>query len=97
MARIPDEVIEELKRNVSLVRLCRERGIQLKPAGKELKGLCPFHEEKKPSFHVNPDKNLFHCLGCDAAGKEPIGQHRDRVALVPLGLFLAGAIRALVT
>ena len=36
--------------------------------GSEYKGRCPFHEEKTASFHVNPDKQLFHCFGCKAGG-----------------------------
>ncbi len=69
MARIPEDDLERLKRNVSLAELCRLHGIELKPHGrKDLIGKCPFHEDANPSFVVSPDKNLFHCLGCDAAG-----------------------------
>ena len=69
MARIPEDDLERLKRNVSLAELCRLHGIELKPHGrKDLIGKCPFHEDENPSFVVSPDKNLFHCLGCDAAG-----------------------------
>ena len=42
--------------------------ISLIPAGREFKGRCPFHEEKAPSFHVNPEKGLYHCFGCKAGG-----------------------------
>ncbi|MCH7471760.1 DNA primase, partial [bacterium] len=42
--------------------------VPLKPAGRELKGCCPFHEEKTPSFHVNAEKGLFHCFGCREGG-----------------------------
>ena len=69
MARIPDDDIERLKRNISIVELCRSRGIELKQHGsRDYIGRCPFHEDKNPSFVVTPSKNLFHCLGCDAAG-----------------------------
>ena len=40
----------------------------LKKAGRTYKGLCPFHSEKTPSFHVDPDKGFFHCFGCGAGG-----------------------------
>lgn len=42
--------------------------VSLKPAGKNLKGLCPFHKEKTPSFNVMPDRQFFKCFGCNAAG-----------------------------
>ena len=42
--------------------------MHLKPAGKGFKGLCPFHEEKTPSFMVSPEKQLFHCFGCGEGG-----------------------------
>ena len=42
--------------------------VALKKAGKNHKGLCPFHTEKTPSFSVAPDKQLFHCFGCGAGG-----------------------------
>jgi DNA primase catalytic core len=64
-----DDDLERLKRNISIEALCRERGIDLKKHGsRDLIGKCPFHEDKNPSFVVTPDKNLFHCLGCDAGG-----------------------------
>ena len=69
MPRISDGDLARLKENVSLAELCRSRGIELKPHGRrDLVGLCPFHEDKNPSFVVSPGKNLFHCLGCDVAG-----------------------------
>jgi DNA primase len=42
--------------------------ITLKKSGKNFKGLCPFHEEKTPSFVVNPEKQIFHCFGCGIGG-----------------------------
>jgi len=44
------------------------RDVRLRRSGHELVGLCPFHEEKTPSFRVNDDKGLFHCFGCGAGG-----------------------------
>ena len=46
----------------------QSRGVKLTKQGRDYVGLCPFHREKTPSFHITPSKNLFHCLGCDAGG-----------------------------
>lgn len=68
MARIPDAVIERLKAEVALERLVVSKGIELKHQGKDRLGVCPFHEDESPSLIVTPTKNLFHCMGCGAAG-----------------------------
>lgn len=67
--RIPDEVIERLKQEVSLERLAQARGIELKRHGADLIGRCPFHDDKTPSLVITPTKNLWHCLGaCQVGG-----------------------------
>lgn len=69
MARIPDEVIERLKSDISLQRLAEVQGITLKKHGQDLIGLCPFHDDKEPSLVITPQKNLWHCLGaCQSGG-----------------------------
>ena len=69
MARIPDEVIERLKQEVSLERLAEARGVKLKRHGADLLGLCPFHDDHEPSLVISPKKNLWHCLGaCNKGG-----------------------------
>ena len=60
--------IEELKRSIDLVALVESRDISLKKNGKSYKGLCPFHNDKKPSLSVNPSTNLWQCFGCSAGG-----------------------------
>jgi DNA primase catalytic core len=65
---MPDEELERLKAEVSLVRLVEERGIGLRRHGKDLVGLCPFHDDHEPSLVVSPGKNLWHCMGACAAG-----------------------------
>ena len=66
--RIEKERIEAVKRGVDLVALVQSKGIELKKNGKGWFGLCPFHEDKNPSLSVTPDKNLWRCFGCGAAG-----------------------------
>lgn len=68
MARVPDAVIERLKREVSLERLVTSSGVELKRRGKDLVGVCPFHDDGEASLIITPAKNLFHCMGCGAAG-----------------------------
>ena len=67
MARIADEELERIKREVSLARLAEARGVVLKKHGKDLLGLCPFHDDREPSLVITPSKNIWHCLGaCQA-------------------------------
>jgi DNA primase catalytic core len=69
MPRIPDDQIEQLKRNISILHVCAAHGIELKNHGiADYVGQCPFHEEDEPSFIVTPSKNLYHCMGCDKGG-----------------------------
>jgi DNA primase len=69
MARIPDEVVERLKQEVSLERLVAARGVKLTRHGADRIGLCPFHDDHEPSLVISPKKNLWHCLGaCQAGG-----------------------------
>ncbi len=72
MARIPDEQIERLKQEVSLVRLVESQGIALKKLGKDYLGLCPFHDDREPSLVISPEKNLWHCLGACGEGGDVI-------------------------
>jgi DNA primase catalytic core len=68
MARIGEVELERLKAETSLVRLVEASGLKLEKRGKDLVAPCPFHEEDTASFVITPDKNLFHCFGCGAAG-----------------------------
>ena len=63
--RIPQAFIDELTARADIVEVIGTR-VQLKKAGKIYKGLCPFHEEKTPSFTVEPTKGFYHCFGCGA-------------------------------
>lgn len=64
---IPQEYIEELSRRTDIVELVGSY-VELKRAGRMEKGLCPFHNEKSPSFYVYPETNSFYCFGCGAGG-----------------------------
>jgi len=60
--------IEDLKARVDFEALLAERGIVLKRKGRHLFALCPFHEERTPSFVVTPHRGLYHCFGCGLGG-----------------------------
>jgi DNA primase catalytic core len=68
MAMIPEEEIERIKRESDLAAVVRARGIELKPQGHDLVGLCPFHDDKNPSLHVTPGTRLWRCVSCQATG-----------------------------
>jgi len=68
MARIPDAELERLKAEISVERLVEAAGIMLKPAGKDLLGRCPFHDDREASLVVTPAKNLWHCFACQIGG-----------------------------
>jgi DNA primase len=59
--------VTRIKEETDLVSVVREY-VQLKPAGTSFKGLCPFHREKTPSFHVNPQRQIYKCFGCGEGG-----------------------------
>lgn len=65
--RLPDEKIEEIRAATDIVELIGGF-VSLKKAGKSWKGLCPFHTERTPSFHVMQDRGIFHCFGCGRGG-----------------------------
>jgi DNA primase len=67
LSRIPEATIHEIRSRADIVALV-SRYVELKQAGRNWKGLCPFHNEKTPSFNVNPDREIFHCFGCQAGG-----------------------------
>src|SRR5215470_2644712 len=67
MALFPQRFIDDLRLQVNIVTVLQEY-VPLKKVGRTFKGLCPFHSEKSPSFHVDPDKGFFHCFGCNVGG-----------------------------
>ena len=67
MARYSDEIIEEVRQSNDIVDIISQY-VRLKRSGRNYFGLCPFHNEKSPSFSVSPDKQIFHCFGCGVGG-----------------------------
>ncbi len=64
---IKQEVIEQVRTQTDIVQLIGGY-VPLKKAGRYYKGLCPFHSERTPSFHVNQERQTYHCFGCGAGG-----------------------------
>ncbi len=60
--RLHNDTIEEVKLRVDIVDVVSEH-VALKKQGKDYMGLCPFHDEKTPSFSVSPSKQLYYCFG----------------------------------
>ena len=67
MARFGDDKIEEVRLRSDIVEIIGAH-VRLKRAGRNFVGLCPFHQEKTPSFSVNAERGFFHCFGCNAGG-----------------------------
>lgn len=65
--RFPDEWLDELRSRADLVSIVSEQ-VALRRSGRRFVGLCPFHQEKTASFHVDPELGLYHCFGCNAGG-----------------------------
>jgi DNA primase len=67
VALFPQTFIDDLRTRADIVQVVQDY-VPLRKVGATWKGLCPFHGEKTPSFHVNPDKGFFYCFGCQAGG-----------------------------
>ncbi len=67
MARYADDKLEEIRARADIADVIGAH-VRLRRAGRNLVGLCPFHNEKTPSFSVNPERGFFHCFGCGAGG-----------------------------
>ena len=67
MGRFGDDKIEEVRSRADIVEIVGAH-VRLRRAGRNFVGLCPFHNEKTPSFSVNAERGFFHCFGCGAGG-----------------------------
>ena len=67
MPYYPDEIVNDIFAENDIVDYV-SKYVRLKKTGRDYSGLCPFHKEKSPSFHVSSEKQLFHCFGCGASG-----------------------------
>ena len=65
--RYSDSIIEEVRQSNDIIEVISQY-VHLKRKGRSYFGLCPFHNEKSPSFSVSPDKQIFHCFGCGVGG-----------------------------
>jgi DNA primase len=85
---IGQETIDRIRHETKIVELVGET-VRLQRRGRSFTGLCPFHKEKTPSFHVNPERGFYHCFGCHASG--------DAIKFVQetQGLDFVEAVRAL--
>ena len=85
MARIKDTSVDAVKAAANIVDLVEAR-TRLRKVGGRYTGLCPFHQEKTPSFSVSPDRGFYHCFGCGVSG--------DSISFVQAieGLDFVGAI-----
>src|SRR5436305_10335730 len=86
----PPGFLDELRSRISLADLVGRR-VRLVRRGREYGGLCPFHNEKTPSFYVVEDKGFFHCFGCGAHG-DAIGfaMRDENLDFIEAGERLAG-------
>jgi DNA primase len=86
---IPEEIIDEIRQRTDLVNLVGDY-IKLERRGKNMVGLCPFHNEKTPSFTVSPEKQLYHCFGCGASGNVfSLIMEMEKMAFPDAARFLA--------
>ena len=67
MARTFEEAVAEIKERLDIVEVV-SKYVVLKKTGSSYIGLCPFHQDKHPSMHVNPQKGIFKCFSCGAGG-----------------------------
>ena len=89
MPLVPEDILQRIRDATDIVDLVSEH-VQLVKKGRNYSGLCPFHDEKTPSFSVDPDRQFYHCFGCGVGGNAfKFIQEIDRVTFVEAVKFLA--------
>ena len=89
MARIPEETLERVRDSSDIVDVVGAH-VELRQRGNNWSGLCPFHDEKTPSFNVNAQRQIYHCFGCGVGGDVfKFVQEIDRVSFMEAVTFLA--------
>ena len=89
MPLIPEDILERIRDATDIADIVGEH-VQLVKKGRNLFGLCPFHNENSPSFSVSPERQIYHCFGCGAGGNVfKFIQEVDRVSFVEAVAFLA--------
>lgn len=68
MSLIPAQALDDIRARLDIVELVREYVPEVKQAGRNMKGCCPFHSERTPSFIINHERQSFHCFGCGEGG-----------------------------
>ncbi len=87
--RIPDSIVDEIRTASDIVEVISQH-VPLKKRGKNYTGLCPFHQEKTPSFSVSADKQMFYCFGCGKGGNVfTFVMEHDKVSFVEAARTLA--------
>jgi len=87
--RIPDSIIDDIRNASDIVDVISQY-VSLKKRGKNYTGLCPFHQEKTPSFSVSADKQMFYCFGCGKGGNVyTFVMEHDKVSFVEAARTLA--------
>ena len=67
MAKISERSIEQIRNRADIIDIISSY-VELKKRGRNFFGLCPFHNEKTPSFSANPEKQIYKCFGCGSGG-----------------------------
>lgn len=84
---------DAIKKSADIVRVIEDHGVVLKKQGADYVGLCPFHDDKKPSLRVTPAKGLFHCMSCGAAGNViQFVAKKENIAVKEAALRLMGNV-----